>query len=185
MLYLLTKNRNKYEEIAELCKASNLELLMLPDDKIELQADTLEEVARYAAEQAYSKHNKPVIVDDSGLFIDALNGFPGVYTSYVKKTIDSKGILRLMDGVSNRAAYFKTVIAYADSDRIELFEGIVRGMIADSVHSGRDFGFDNIFIPEGYNKTFSELSIEEKNSISHRARAFNSFLSFYKGLVYK
>ncbi|MEM0332314.1 MAG: non-canonical purine NTP pyrophosphatase, partial [Archaeoglobaceae archaeon] len=110
-----------------------------------------------------------------GLFIEALKGFPGVYSSYVFKTIGNEGILKLMDGITNRRAYFKAVLAYWDGKEIHIFEGKVEGEIATEIRGSGGFGFDPIFL---YNKkTFAEMG-DEKNEVSHRRRVLEKFFTW-------
>ncbi|NOZ89276.1 MAG: RdgB/HAM1 family non-canonical purine NTP pyrophosphatase, partial [Crenarchaeota archaeon] len=130
------------------------------------------------AAAAYALTGTPVAVEDAGLFVDALSGFPGPYSSYVYKTIGVHGILRLLEGEENRAARFVSVIAYAGPWGVQLFRGEVKGSIAAEPRGSGGFGFDPIFIPEGADKTFAEMNIEEKNMYSHRARAARKLCSW-------
>ena len=175
---LVTSNEEKYLEMKEMATEFNIELEWIKSEKIEIQHDKLEEISKTAAILAYLVFRKPLIVDDSGLFIDTLNGFPGPYTNCVKKTIDNEGILKLLKGVKNRSAYFMTVITFTDGNITKSFSGIVRGVIADEVRGNKGFGFDPIFIPEGENRTFAEMTINEKNKYSHRYKAFSKFAEF-------
>lgn len=120
--------------------------------------------------------------DDTGLEIEALNGDPGVYTArwagdHCNPADNRKKTLTLLAGVTNRRAQFRTVVTFLpfDSGKPSVFEGIVRGSISTEERGNGGFGYDPIFIPEGYNKTFAELPIELKNTISHRARAMKKF----------
>ncbi len=167
--YLLTSNRNKFEEVKPIFEERGIELIMIPYEKVEIQGE-LERVAVVAAALAYSLP-KPLLVEDAGLFIEALNGFPGPFSSYVYKTIGWRGILKLMDGIKDRSAFFKAVVACFNKD-IRTFEGIVEGEIAEEGRGEKGFGFDPIFIPKGYSKTFAEMDIIEKSKISHRGKAF-------------
>ena len=113
---------------------------------------------------------KNFIVDDTGLFIDSLKGFPGVWSAYAQKTIGNKGILKLMDGVEDRGAEFRCCIGCdIDGERIVVV-GVCRGYITESEKGTDGFGFDPIFSPYG-KLTFAEMSIEDKNLISHRGNA--------------
>ena len=116
-------------------------------------------------------------MEDSGLFIDALNGFPGPYSSYVFRTLGNRGIVKLLDGMENRKAYFLSVVAYADGCEIRSFTGKVKGNISREIRGGEGFGFDPVFEVSG--KTFGEVSIKEKNEISHRKHAFESFFTWF------
>jgi len=164
---------HKVVEANEVLKKFGVELYPVNVEKLEIQSEDLERIAVTAARHAFKVLGKPVVVEDSGLFIEALKGFPGPYSSYVYKTIGLEGVLKLLEGVENRRAYFKAVVALAlDSERVLVFTGIVSGIISHEIRGGYGFGFDPIFIPEGYDKTFAELGKEVKCRISHRARAF-------------
>jgi XTP/dITP diphosphohydrolase len=125
-------------------------------------------------------------VEDAGLFLDALEGFPGPYAAYVYKTIHNSGILKLMENLNERHAKFQSVIAYYDNQAIcepECFDGESKGQITitERKEQGKSgFGFDPIFQPEGSSKTFAEMTIAEKNSYSHRAKAIRKFAEWYK-----
>lgn len=143
----------------------------------ESQGFELEEIAKKSAEILSKVIKDPFFIEDSGLFIEALNGFPGPYSSYVFKTIGNKGILKLMDGISNRKAYFKAVIAYFDGKTIQTFDGIVEGEIATEIRGNKGFGFDPIFLYG--DQTFAEMG-EDKNLVSHRRRALEKFFKAVK-----
>ena len=124
-------------------------------------------------------------MEDAGLFIDALSGFPGPYAAYVYKTIHNSGILKLMENVADRQAKFQSVIAYCDETLCEpeCFDGESKGEITttERKQQGKSaFGFDPIFQPNGSSKTFAEMTIEEKNGYSHRAMAIRKFAEWYK-----
>jgi XTP/dITP diphosphohydrolase len=172
-LYLVTENEHKYKEAYRVLIRYGIELDMLPLKKLEVQSDDLREVAWKAAIHAYRLVRKPLIVDDSGLFIKVLNGFPGVYSNYVFRTIGLKGILKLLENEEDRRACFKTALAAIVPPLDFLVEGEVCGKIAKKVRGSKGFGFDPIFVPEGSEKTFGEMDIDEKNKYSHRAKAFS------------
>lgn len=140
----------------------------------------MEEVAEFGARYVYEKLKKPVIVEDSGFFVKALKGFPGTYSKFVYETIGNKGILKLLEDVDDREAYFKSVIGYCDEFGVKLFIGKVDGKVSIEERGTEGFGYDPIFIPKGYNKTFAELGVEEKSKISHRKKAFEKFKEFLK-----
>lgn len=135
------------------------------------------EVARGKAAYAYGVLSRPLIVDDTGLFIDALGGFPGTCAAYVHDTIGNAGILKLMEGVSNRSAYFETAIAFARKDGIHIFRGILPGTIVHP-RGTEGFGYDPIFAYEGV--TLAEMPLAAKSRISHRARALEAFLAWIR-----
>ncbi len=181
VIHVLTQNEGKFREFLELSKEHGVVLKQLPSPKVEVQLRSLEDIAVYAASVALVEWGVPLFVEDAGLFIEALKGFPGPYSSYVYKTLGVDGILKLMKDVKNRKAYFKSVIALAiPGEGVRIFTGIVRGSIALEAQGTGGFGFDPIFIAEGMNKTFAELSISEKNRLSHRGKAFTSMVMWMR-----
>ncbi|MDO4394529.1 MAG: non-canonical purine NTP pyrophosphatase [Mycoplasmatota bacterium] len=123
-------------------------------ETIEIQADDVEDVAKYSASWACQKLNCPVLKNDSGLFVEALNGFPGVYTHYVDDTLGEDGLLKLLEGVENRKAYFKEVLAYCEPGKDPVtFIGITPGTIAKTKSGTYGWSWDFIFIPDGQDKT--------------------------------
>jgi XTP/dITP diphosphohydrolase len=147
---------------------------MLATKKIEIQSDRLQEIAPYAAQEASNRLGVSVVAEDAGLFIDSLHGFPGPYSSYVYSRLGTKGILTLMENVSRRDARFRSVAAFcAPSDKPRCFTGTVVGRIGQRPRGVGGFGFDPIFIPtSGDGRTFAQMTIKEKNRISHRAASF-------------
>ncbi|MEM2428833.1 MAG: XTP/dITP diphosphatase, partial [Candidatus Bathyarchaeia archaeon] len=172
--YFATRNKGKFREAKLIFESLGLKLTMLEADKIEIQSDSLEDIASYAAKELSGRLGFKVVVEDAGLFIRGLNGFPGPYSSYILKTIGLNGVLRLMNGVSDRYAYFLSVVAYAEPGKpAKVFQGRVEGLITSEPRGSGGFGFDPIFQPlEGDGRTFAEMSAEEKNRFSHRAKAF-------------
>jgi len=172
-LIFVTGNKHKFEEASVALKPLGITLEPVDVEKIEIQSDSLEDIAVHAAISAYKKLQRPLVVEDAGLFIESLNGFPGPFSSYVYKTIGIRGVLKLLDGVENRRAVFVSVVALILSEeRIHSFRGEVRGYISHEPRGDKGFGFDPIFVPEGYDRTFGELDIVTKTSISHRGKAF-------------
>lgn len=179
-VYVITGNRGKFLEIAEVLARNKIEAVQLSLKKLEVQSKSIEEIARVAA-QHLPPLDAPAIVEDAGLFVEALKGFPGPFSHYVYETIGCRGLLKLMQGVENRAATFKSVIALRLPDgKIEVFDGEVRGVITYEERGTGGFGFDPIFQPEGQKKTFAEMTLEEKNQYSHRgvaARKLSAWLA--------
>jgi XTP/dITP diphosphohydrolase len=142
-------------------------------DITEIQSDSLEEIAVNKATTAYNTIRKPVLVEDDGLHIHSLRGFPGQYSSFVYKTIGNAGVLKLLDGLDDRAADFIAVMGYHNGNKVSLFTGVTHGSIA-LVQSGKGWGFDPIFVPDGAGGlTYGELG-DKKNIFSHRKRALDS-----------
>ena len=180
-LAFVTSNRHKFEEAERIASEHGVELEHRDIPYIEIQADTLEEIARPSAQQASALLGAPCFVEDAGLFIRSLGGFPGPYSAYVFKTIGNEGVLKLLKGISNREAEFRSAVGYCEpGKKPEVFVGRVTGTIALKTKGDRGFGFDPIFVPQGGDgRTFAEMSIDEKNRFSHRSRAIERFVKWY------
>ncbi len=170
-LLFLSGNRHKYEEIKPVAAEYGFHVEILPGYKLEIQSDNLAEITVYSALHAYSILMKPVLVEDAGLFITALNGFPGPYSSFVYKTLGVNGILKLMQSITDRRAYFESAVTVIYPPCIITETARVHGVITYEPRGDKGFGFDPIFIPNGDERTFAEMSIEEKNKYSHRAKS--------------
>lgn len=189
IITFVTGNRYKFEEISHLIK-THVPGYNVQPAKIELteiQADTLEEVAIFKINSVRDQIAPPYFIEDSGFFVDnALHGFPGVYSAYVNRVIGNQGILDLMNKFTDkeeRTAHFESVIAYIDEGlQIHTFKGINKGTVAYSARGQAGFGFDPVFISDDRKdkRTFAELTIEEKNQISHRTRAMMKFITYLK-----
>ena len=175
-LTIVTSNANKAVEVAAFFSGA-LEVTHISLDIPEHRSDDVGEIARGKAQYAYDRLRTPLIVDDTGFSIDALNGFPGPYAAYVLHTIGNPGILKLMDGVKNRNAHFITAIAYADEWGIHVFTGTIHGSITLSPRGNNGFGYDSIVDING--RTLAEMSLEEKSVISHRALALAEFRDWF------
>jgi len=176
-ILFLTSNKHKVEEAQTILKRFNLNVISSSGKGTEIQTDSLLEVARVCAQNAYSRMKKPLFVEDSGLFVDALGGFPGVYSSYVLDKVGCEGILHLLGQERQRSAHFGCAVAYADENGSHIFEGKVFGRISDQIVLGGGFGYDPIFIPDGHEKPFSKI-IEVKEEISHRSTALSKLGKF-------
>ena len=182
-----TGNINKFKEARKVLDEFGISVEMLSVKSLEIQSDSLEEVARASVVDAFGRCRRPIFVEDAGLFVDGLNSFPGPYAAYVYRTLGNAGLLKLMENVEARGARFESVLAYLSKELTApvCFGGSVAGKIAPS--EGRKtgqagFGFDPVFIPGGSHKTFAEMSVEEKNQVSHRAKALRKFAEWYKRL---
>ncbi|MDR1721481.1 MAG: XTP/dITP diphosphatase [Methanobrevibacter sp.] len=186
MITFITGNQHKVKEAEKIFHKFNVELEHIDLGYCEPQG-SLEDVAKAGAKYAASKLNRAVIVEDAGLFIKALNGFPGTYSSYVQETIGNQGILRLMEPFSNvdeRYAEFRSVIGYcAPNIEPKIFLGHVQGEIAFEEKGNKGFAFDPLFYVRDFDKTFGELSTEEKNQFSHRRNSLEIFINWYKDNV--
>ena len=152
-------------------------------EEIPETGDTLEENAFIKANYVYSKTKSDCFADDTGLFTEALGGEPGVFSARFagercsfQDNVDK--LLLLLKNKNNRKAYFKTVICLMQNGKEKYFDGIIRGIISNSARGTNGFGYDPVFIPEGFTKTFAELSAEEKNALSHRSIAVKKMKMF-------
>lgn len=169
-LKVLTSNPGKVREYQK--AFDDLGIVMehhhIPYD--EIQTSELEEVVEKGMAELRAQGLRDFIIDDSGMFVDALKGFPGVYSAYGQKTIGNRGILTLMKGVGNRKATFKCCIGCDIGGMTIIVTGKCDGFILDSERGDGGFGYDPIFSPDG-KRSFAEIPIEEKNSMSHRGNA--------------
>lgn len=173
-IFFATSNDHKFAEAEEMLGRAGIAIRRMPLAHNEIRSESTEEIARDALAYAYGRLGKPVFVEDAGLFIDSLNGFPGTYSGWALRKIGTAGILRLLSGSDNRAARFESCIAYTDGRSTEAFLGVCRGSIAENRRGSGGFGYDPIFIPEGRSQTFAE-SIQLKNNISHRYKSLLQF----------
>ena len=173
-------SEGKFKEIFLYLKNFDIEIEFVRFDTVEIQSNKLEEIALEKSKEAFEKIGRPLIVEDTGLFIDLLKGFPGPFSSYVLETIGNQGILDLLLNRKKRFALFKSVIVYRDNNNNMTFSGDTRGTISDHITEG-GWGYDPIFIPEGSSITYAQLGIENKMAISHRTRALNNFAKWYCG----
>ena len=179
-LVFATNNAHKLEEIRAIL-GDKMHVLSLNDinchEDIPETADTLEGNAALKAEYIFNHYGKDCFADDTGLEVEALNGAPGIYSARYAggEGHDSEAnmtkLLANMEGKVNRKARFRTAICLIENGEKHLFEGIVNGEIISVRRGGSGFGYDPIFVPEGYTETFAEMGNDEKNKISHRARA--------------
>ena len=188
-LVVATNNAHKLEEIAAIL-GDEMELLSLKDINchadIPETADTLEGNARQKAMYIYENYGIDCFADDTGLEVEALNGAPGVFSArYAGDGHDSEAnmqkLLKELEGKENRKAQFRTAICLIMEGKEYFCEGIVKGAIIEEKRGGAGFGYDPIFVPEGYDQTFAELGNDIKNTISHRARAVEKLCKFLKG----
>ena len=183
-LKVITSNPGKVAEYQRSFDHLGIEMehLRLPYD--EVQTSDLAEVVDKGMDEVISKGVRNFSVDDSGLFVDALKGFPGVWSAYAQKTIGNKGILKLMEGVEDRGAEFRCCIGCDIEGQRIIVTGICRGTITESETGDGGFGFDPIFTHDGI-RTFAEIPVDEKNEVSHRGNAVKLLIEEMKrrGLV--
>ena len=174
-VYFATGNMHKIREAQQEFERVNYEVVQFKVTRVEPQVADPVEIAIFSLKYLIStnKVQKPIFVEDAGLFIESLNGFPGAFSAYVLQTLGNSGILKLMEGIGDRRAHFLSTVAYG-SPRTKpvTFTGRVDGIIATESRGKGGFGFDPIFQPQGESRTFAEMVPEEKNKYSHRAIAF-------------
>ncbi|HJZ41995.1 MAG TPA: RdgB/HAM1 family non-canonical purine NTP pyrophosphatase [Bacteroidales bacterium] len=188
-LVFATNNIHKFKEIERVLRGTVLLMNLndlgfkgdIPEDK-----DSLEENAAQKAYFIYDKYGINCFSDDTGLEIEALRGEPGVYSARYAGLNCSFGdnlkkVLEKMKGQTNRRASFRTVIALVEQGKLTIFAGEIRGHITEEKRGNLGFGYDPVFMPLGYNKTFAEMSLEEKNMISHRALAIRKLAGYFTG----
>lgn len=189
-LVFATNNRHKLEEVKSVV-GDNFEIISLKDigctEDIEETGNTLEENALIKARYIKEKYGYDCFGDDTGLEVEVLNNAPGVYSArYAGDNHDSEAnkakLLREMDGEKNRNARFRTVIALLLNGKEHLFEGNINGLITEEERGNSGFGYDPVFVPDGYQQTFAELGDDVKNTISHRALATNRLCEFLQQL---
>lgn len=182
VVFFATGNFHKFNEALRVFAKFKIATAMIRVEAVEIQDNDIENIAKASAMDALEKTGLPLIVEDAGLFIEALNGFPGPYSSYVYQTLETKGILRLMEKIEKRDATFHSVVAFCSpQETLRTFHGEVKGKISIQERGSHGFGFDPIFEPsnDDYHKTFAEMSIQEKNKFSHRAKALQEFAKWY------
>lgn len=190
-LIFASQNKNKVLEVKSLMPPS-VELLSLSDinfnDDIEETETTIEGNALLKARTIYTKTRMNCFADDSGLLIDALYGAPGVYSArYAGEPKNDEAnlqkVLHQLSGIENRKAHFKTVMALIIDGKEYLCEGSINGTIINEKKGTNGFGYDPIFVPDGYGKTFAELDFQEKSTISHRALAVQKMMEVLQKIV--
>ena len=189
-LVFATNNKHKLTELQAIL-GERFKLLSLDDigcnEEIPEDQPTLEGNSRQKAFYVYDRFGLPCFADDTGLEIDALNGKPGVFSArYAGKDKDSNAnmdkVLSQLEKINNRKARFKTVITLIIDGKEKLFEGVVEGKITKEKRGDGGFGYDPVFVPDGFGKTFAEMNSDEKNRISHRGRAVEKLVHYLVSL---
>lgn len=175
-IVMVTGNAKKAEEISQMI-GQPVEAMSL--DILEIQSLDVEMVAREKARAAYALVRRPVIVDDTGMSIDSLGGLPGALVIWFLDILGPEGILRLVEGKLDRRAYVSTCIAYADGKEIYTFVGTVTGTITTEMRGEGGFGYDPIFMPDGSDRTYAEMTAEGKNAQSMRRQALEKLRTFF------
>ena len=181
LVYFGTGNKHKFAEVVEILKDYPLRVEQIDAKGKEIQSDSIEEIARESVTNSALAAKLPVFVEDTGLYIQNLNGFPGPYAAYASKTIGLRGILLLLRGANDREAVFRSAVAFAAPGMTTTsFSGELKGKVTSSPRGSGGFGYDSIFEPYGgTGKTLGEMSISEKSLISHRATAVKKFAQWY------
>ncbi|KPM50391.1 hypothetical protein ACG83_40385 [Frankia sp. R43] len=165
---LVTGNAGKAREYSSLL---GVEVTATRLDLVEIQSLDVATVVESKAADAYAKLHRPVLVDDTGLALDAWNGLPGALVAWFLDTVGTQGLLAMAAGVADRGATATTALGYADATGVRVFTGTVHGMLTTEPRGSGGFGYDTIFVPSGSTQTFAEMPSEEKNAISHRRLA--------------
>lgn len=186
-IYFVSHNIYKYSEIKSILnnRITDLHLKFCKRNITEIQDQKIEKIAIEKAKLAYNIVKKPIIIEDDGLFINSLNGFPGQYSSYVLKSIGNRGIIRLLKGYKDRSAFFKSIFVYSNGISVKVFYGKINGKISSTIKDD-GWGYDPIFIPLNNNNdnnsdtTFAKLSkTNKKNELSHRRIALDKFVKWF------
>ncbi len=172
-----TTNKGKFSEAQKILNKYGINIIHAPLPLEEKRSESVEEIAEGCALRAHSILGKPLFVEDSGLFVPALDGFPGAYSAWVFGKLGNEGLLRLLSGTKDRSAEFRCAIAFTQGKEVRLFTGKVEGRVSESIRGKGGFGYDPIFIPEGVEKTFAEEP-SQKDSLSHRSRALQKLGEF-------
>ena len=187
-LIFASNNPHKLEEVKAILVSSNIEIRSPADidfyEDIEETGITFQENAAIKVKAIYDLKKVDCFADDSGLEVEALNGRPGVFSArfsgeHGNHQANNQKLLKELEGKSNRKACFKTIMALMLNGTIHYFEGRVDGSIAEKLSGKEGFGYDPLFIPDGYDRTFANMPAEIKNSISHRKRALEAMLKFF------
>ena len=176
-VFFVSSNEHKFEEVQRILSNLGVNINLFKTTLEEIQSSSLSKIAERKAIDAYTKVQKPVIIEDDGLFINSLDGFPGPYSSYVYDTIGNKGIIRLLENTELRDAKFTAIIAYCNGvDNVELFESSIPGKISSFIEKG-GWGYDPIFIPNGESKTYANVT--NKDKLSHRSASLKKFSDWF------
>ena len=176
-VYFATSNKHKFREAAEILSNYGINLKHFYFRHSEIRSDSIVKIAIEAVDAAYAKLKKPVFVEDTGLFIESLKGFPGTYSRWVLERIGCEGLLQLMKNNKNRYAEFRACISFKNGRTAKTFLGTCKGMIAEKKQGKSGFGYDSVFFPKGKKRTFAE-DTDVKKSLSHRKVALTKLASF-------
>ena len=176
-LFFASSNEHKFEEVQRILSNLGVNIKLFKTTLEEIQSNSLNEIAKRKAIDAFTKIQKPILIEDDGLFINSLNGFPGPYSSYAYDTIGNTGIIQLLENTELRDAKFVAIIAYCNGiDEVKLFESSIPGKISKEIEKG-GWGYDPIFIPDGESKTYA--NVLDKDKFSHRSASLKKFSDWF------
>ena len=176
-VFFASSNEHKFEEAQRILSTLGVNIKLFKTTLEEIQSNSLNEIAKRKAIDAFTKIQKPILIEDDGLFINSLNGFPGPYSSYAYDTIGNTGIIQLLENTELRDAKFVAIIAYCNGiDEVKLFESSIPGKISKEIEKG-GWGYDPIFIPDGQSKTYANVS--NKDELSHRSASLKKFSDWF------
>lgn len=178
MIRFVTSNKGKFREAERILAGVGRDVEMLSIEYPEIQGESLKEVVLFGLNWLCQKTEGDILIEDSGLFVESLGGFPGVFSSYVYKTLGLDGVLRVMKSQGSRNAHFESCVGFLSEGETRTFSGQCEGAISKQERGKKGFGYDPIFIPKGESRTFGEMDTDEKNRISHRGKAFQKLISF-------
>ncbi len=179
-IHCMSSNPHKLTEFNRILEPFGYNVIQSQNKKIEIQAEKLEEIVLYSLNQVLEDN---CFVEDAGLFIKVLKGFPGPFSSFVNQTLGCDGLLKILKGNENRCASFISCIAFRNKfGEVELFRGEIEGEIALVKKGSGGFGFDPIFVPKGMNMTFSEMISSEKDKLSHRGRSTRALGTYLENI---
>lgn len=177
-IYFVTKNPFKKEEFTPLFQDVNVSLVEYEYDIHEIQTDNMDSIIRDKVRKAFARVRRPVMVDHSGLALNALGGLPKGLTQLFWDTLKESGVCRLVEAMASKEAEAIISLGFCDGKTIHIEHEKLRGEITPEPRGARSFQWDRIFVPEGSHKTYSEMEIEEKNSLSQRAKAARKLITY-------
>ncbi|MCR4335156.1 MAG: non-canonical purine NTP pyrophosphatase [archaeon] len=172
-LVICTGNSHKVYEMSKILKEYGVKIKQIELEIFEPDFDSIEKIAKEKARQAFEKIKKPVIAEDTGVYFEGYNNFPGVMAKRIYLGIGFSGLLNLIKNAKNKKCYFKTAVAYFDGKKYKVFSGKLKGYLLDKTVSldKNRLPYEKLFIPNGYKKALVDIPLDEKNKISHRAIA--------------
>jgi XTP/dITP diphosphohydrolase len=179
-LAFVTSNPHKFREAERVLKGFGVNIRHAKLSYPEIRGDDPAEIAADSVRKLKDKVKPPFFVEDTGLFVEGLNGFPGAYAAWALRKIGLQGLLRLMKGEKNRKAAFRTAVALYDGKRAVVFTGEAKGSIATAQKGKGGFGYDPVFVPRGSRKSFAQMSSEEKDALSHRRNALVKLANYWR-----